>query len=137
QVPKGSYVGRWYVKRHASPAELTNWPSPQARVVVECVCGRERPILLRYLVLGRSTGCRSKRCRNAWEAAGRIVEWAPHLDRRDVARGLRELERSPAAILRDLVEDATRPAAAMVRQVLQRYGVLQLQRGDSEPPVSG
>ena len=108
------------MKRYAAPAELSYWPSPQARVVVECVCGRERTLLLRYVVLGRSTGCRSKRCRNAWDTAGRIVEWAPHLDRRDVARGLRELERSPAAVLRELVTQAP----AMLRQALESYGVL-------------
>jgi len=124
RVGKGTLIGRWRVKRYAPPAELPYWPSPQARVVVECVCGRERPILLRYLVLGRSTGCRSKRCRNAWEAAGRIVEWAPHLDRRDVARGLREIEESPAAILRDVLRRAAERLSpgAVVRQTLQRYG---------------
>lgn len=84
---------------------------------------------LRDLVVGRSSGCRSKRCRNAWEVAGEIAELAPHLERRNVARWLREIERSPAAILRDVFYSAARPAA-VVKDVLERNGLLREREDD-------
>lgn len=63
-IPKGSRFGRYVVT--APAAKSPN--GGRRRVWVECVCGFRRRILERDLVIGRSTGCPSGRCREAWKA---------------------------------------------------------------------
>jgi hypothetical protein len=70
KVAKGQRVWRWTIVRLATPAQRSRgahgmqW---QRRIVVRCVCGHERMAWEHDVVHGLSTGCRSARCRRAYD----------------------------------------------------------------------
>lgn len=91
-TPAGTYVGRWAVQRRAPSVQRPWWSGSLSRVVCECVCGREQIVLDRDIKLGRSQGCRSKACRNAWVFAELLVPTMGMQRAREFARELYEAE---------------------------------------------
>lgn len=65
-VRPGKRYGRWTVIRHAVPGKRDG---AKARVVVQCVCGRERLAYSKDLYQGRSRGCASADCRHRYKAS--------------------------------------------------------------------
>jgi hypothetical protein len=83
-------AGRWKVVRRSSPQARRQWSGVIAAHLCRCTCGAERVVLDRDLKLGRSKGCQSRKCREAWALASGL---APHLgvDRaRELAREIFE-----------------------------------------------
>lgn len=64
-ILKGSTFGRYTVTGPA-PSVFTSGCN-RSRVWVECACGHKSCVLQRDLRIGRTSGCRSQRCREAWK----------------------------------------------------------------------
>lgn len=75
RIEVGATFGRWTVVRRASPARRSSAEAyDRARVVVHCVCGRERYAFEVDLHTGRTQGCSSSKCAAKWEAVQGIRE---------------------------------------------------------------
>jgi len=68
------YAGvRWRVIREVTPAK--RYPSSRQRnrrLLVRCTCGVERVVFECDMLAGRTHGCRSDKCRAAWQAVEAI-----------------------------------------------------------------
>lgn len=68
RLSTGTRFGRWTVVGHAPAKQVGGENYRRACVYVECVCGVRQRALEGDLKRGRSSGCRSSRCRARWEA---------------------------------------------------------------------
>jgi hypothetical protein len=103
-VAPGTYIGRWKVLRMSAPLSRPWWSGTLARVYCRCVCGHEKPVWDRDLKLGRSTGCRSKACRNTWAFAEHLVPALGIDQAREIARAMHEAEVSTYHVIRKAAE---------------------------------
>lgn len=75
RIETGTTFGRWTVVRRAAPARRSSAESyDRARVVVKCVCGRERYAFEVDLRSARTRGCSSSKCAAKWDAVQGIRE---------------------------------------------------------------
>ena len=68
---RADYAGvRWRVLGEASPAlrHHTGRLYMRKRVRVRCVCGHEQVVFECDILAGRTHGCKSDKCRSAWQA---------------------------------------------------------------------
>lgn len=70
RLTAGDRIGRWTVVRPAGFRMQSG--KNRARCVVRCVCGAERVAFEYMLKAGKTTGCRSRRCRRRWAGASAI-----------------------------------------------------------------
>jgi hypothetical protein len=75
-----------------------------SRVWCRCACGHEQAVYDRDLKLGRSTGCRSKSCRQAWALATELVPTMGIERAREFSRVLYEHDVSTYHVVRQAAE---------------------------------
>lgn len=76
KLRKGERFKRWTVIGDAAPHVHSDGVGraryERPRVRVECVCGERAVVEVRDLLRGRTTGCRSQKCRDDWRVHGMV-----------------------------------------------------------------
>lgn len=73
-TPTLTTVGRWTVLRYAAPAmRRESDHGNRRRVYCRCVCGREEVLWVQDLLAGRTTGCKSIKCRARNDAVAAVT----------------------------------------------------------------
>lgn len=85
----GDTFGRWTYVR--SEGVRSDGSANRPRCLVRCTCGVEQVMFTRYLRMGRSSGCSSGQCREAWRVATEVVRVVKELRRRDRELGEQSL----------------------------------------------
>ena len=116
-VEVGERVGRWTVIGEATPA--LDGQGFRSRVVVRCRCGETRKIFVR--ALGRSKGCRSRRCLRVWIATS-LAERVRFVTLERLAR---QLDGPASAIVNAAMRDAIEVASSELQDAFDDDPVIE------------
>lgn len=126
-IERGTTYGRWTVMRTAPPKHVGRQKRQQ--VACRCVCGKEKLLEPRDLEAGRTSGCKSGRCREQW-AIDQAVEEARerallegHQQAAEVERQRLVNEQEARAELAEAIDSAAEASArAIVEAAEARAG---------------